>query len=45
MIGNWSLACKKEGELQIHNSDGQQVTTFTQHAQITKQVAFSSLMH
>ncbi len=25
MVGNWSLACKKEGELQIHNSDGQQV--------------------
>ncbi len=25
MVGNWSLACKKDGELQIHNSDGQQV--------------------
>ena len=25
MVGNWALSCKKEGELQIHNSDGQQV--------------------
>ena len=25
VIGNWALACKKEGEIQIHNSDGQQV--------------------
>ena len=25
MVGNWSLSCKKEGELLIHNSDGQQV--------------------
>ena len=24
-IGNWSMQCKKEGEIQIHNSDGQQV--------------------
>jgi E3 ubiquitin-protein ligase HECTD1 len=27
MVGNWSLACKKEGELTIHNSDGQQQAT------------------
>ncbi|XP_064604069.1 LOW QUALITY PROTEIN: E3 ubiquitin-protein ligase HECTD1-like [Liolophura sinensis] len=26
VVGNWSLACKKEGELHIHNSDGQQAT-------------------
>lgn len=25
VVGNWSLACRKEGEIQIHNSDGQQV--------------------
>jgi len=25
-IGNWTLMCKKDGELQIQNSDGQQVT-------------------
>jgi E3 ubiquitin-protein ligase HECTD1 len=25
VIGNWSLSCKKEGELHIHNADGQQV--------------------
>ncbi|XP_021359960.1 E3 ubiquitin-protein ligase HECTD1-like [Mizuhopecten yessoensis] len=25
VIGNWSLQCKKEGEIQIHNADGQQV--------------------
>lgn len=24
-VGNWTLACKKDGELQIQNSDGQQV--------------------
>lgn len=24
-IGNWTLMCKKDGELQIQNSDGQQV--------------------
>ncbi|CAM1299094.1 HECTD1 (predicted) [Pycnogonum litorale] len=24
VVGNWSLSCKKEGELCIHNSDGQQ---------------------
>ncbi|KAG1653476.1 E3 ubiquitin-protein ligase HECTD1 [Nymphon striatum] len=24
IVGNWSLSCKKEGELRIHNSDGQQ---------------------
>jgi hypothetical protein len=27
MVGNWALTCKKEGELHIHNSDGQQVCT------------------
>ncbi|XP_069935867.1 E3 ubiquitin-protein ligase HECTD1 isoform X2 [Cherax quadricarinatus] len=27
VIGNWSLQCKKEGELHIHNSDGQQQAT------------------
>lgn len=27
MVGNWSLACKKDGELTIHNSDGQQQAT------------------
>ena len=26
IVGNWSLTCKKEGELQINNSDGQQST-------------------
>ena len=26
-IGNWALACKKEGELSIQNTDGQQQTT------------------
>ena len=26
IIGNWTLMCKKDGELQIQNSDGQQVT-------------------
>lgn len=25
MVGNWALTCKKEGELHLHNSDGQQV--------------------
>ena len=25
VVGNWTLMCKKEGELHIHNSDGQQV--------------------
>ena len=29
MVGNWSLTCKKDGELHIHNSDGQQVGYFT----------------
>ena len=28
MVGNWSLSCKKLGELHIHNSDGQQVRKF-----------------
>ena len=27
MVGNWSLTCRKEGQLQIHNSDGQQQCT------------------
>ncbi|XP_075974735.1 ubiquitin fusion-degradation 4-like isoform X4 [Anticarsia gemmatalis] len=27
IIGNWALSCKKEKELQIHNTDGQQQTT------------------
>lgn len=26
-VGNWALTCKKEGELSIHNTDGQQQTT------------------
>jgi len=26
-VGNWALSCKKEGELNIHNTDGQQQTT------------------
>ncbi|PVD26171.1 hypothetical protein C0Q70_13840 [Pomacea canaliculata] len=26
VVGNWSLSCKRAGELQIHNSDGQQAT-------------------
>ncbi|XP_071078576.1 E3 ubiquitin-protein ligase HECTD1-like isoform X2 [Haliotis cracherodii] len=26
VVGNWALTCKKEGEVQIHNSDGQQAT-------------------
>jgi hypothetical protein len=25
VVGNWTLSCKRAGELQIHNSDGQQV--------------------
>jgi hypothetical protein len=25
VVGNWALASRKEGELHIHNSDGQQV--------------------
>ncbi|XP_038823415.1 E3 ubiquitin-protein ligase HECTD1-like isoform X4 [Salvelinus namaycush] len=25
-VGNWSLTCQKEGEIAIHNSDGQQAT-------------------
>lgn len=29
IIGNWALTCKKEGEVQIHNSDGQQVSICT----------------
>jgi len=28
-IGNWTLMCKKDGELQIQNSDGQQVSAFS----------------
>ncbi|CAG9785575.1 unnamed protein product [Diatraea saccharalis] len=27
ILGNWALSCKKEKELQIHNTDGQQQTT------------------
>ncbi|XP_072939169.1 E3 ubiquitin-protein ligase Ufd4 isoform X2 [Epargyreus clarus] len=27
ILGNWSLSCKKEKELHIHNTDGQQQTT------------------
>ncbi|XP_046664774.1 E3 ubiquitin-protein ligase HECTD1 isoform X3 [Homalodisca vitripennis] len=27
VVGNWALSCHKEGELQIHNSDGQQQAT------------------
>ncbi|KAG5887757.1 E3 ubiquitin-protein ligase Ufd4 [Gonioctena quinquepunctata] len=27
VVGNWSLTSKKEAEIQIHNSDGQQQTT------------------
>ena len=26
VVGNWSLTCLKDGELAIHNSDGQQAT-------------------
>ncbi|KAK7103616.1 E3 ubiquitin-protein ligase HECTD1-like isoform X2 [Littorina saxatilis] len=26
VVGNWTLSCKRAGELQIHNSDGQQAT-------------------
>ncbi|XP_022105219.1 E3 ubiquitin-protein ligase HECTD1-like [Acanthaster planci] len=26
VVGNWSLQCKKEGEVIVHNSDGQQAT-------------------
>ncbi|XP_033735284.1 E3 ubiquitin-protein ligase HECTD1-like isoform X2 [Pecten maximus] len=29
VIGNWSLQCKKDGEIQIHNADGQQVMNAT----------------
>ena len=25
-VGNWSLTCLKDGEMAIHNSDGQQAT-------------------
>ncbi|XP_069494583.1 E3 ubiquitin-protein ligase HECTD1 isoform X3 [Ambystoma mexicanum] len=25
-VGNWSLTCQKEGEIAVHNSDGQQAT-------------------
>lgn len=27
MVGNWALTCKKEGELHLYNSDGQQQVT------------------
>lgn len=26
VVGNWTISSHKEGELHIHNSDGQQVT-------------------
>ncbi|XP_041351620.1 E3 ubiquitin-protein ligase HECTD1-like isoform X2 [Gigantopelta aegis] len=26
VVGNWSLTCRKDSEIQIHNSDGQQAT-------------------
>lgn len=28
VVGNWALSSRKEGELHIHNSDGQQVQCF-----------------
>lgn len=28
VVGNWTITCKKEGELQIQNSDGQHVCCF-----------------
>lgn len=28
IVGNWVLMCRKVGEMQIHNSDGQQVHKF-----------------
>jgi hypothetical protein len=31
VVGNWALASRKDGELHIHNSDGQQVVTVLQH--------------
>jgi hypothetical protein len=31
VVGNWALASRKEGELHIHNSDGQQVVAVLQH--------------
>ena len=31
VVGNWALASRKEGELHIHNSDGQQVVTVLQN--------------
>lgn len=27
VVGNWAITCKKEGEVQIHNSDGQHQAT------------------
>ena len=30
VVGNWALASRKEGELHIHNSDGQQVVAVLQ---------------
>lgn len=27
VVGNWALSSRKEAEIQIHNSDGQQQTT------------------
>lgn len=31
VVGNWALASRKEGELHIHNSDGQQVKNNLYH--------------
>lgn len=28
VVGNWSLFCKRDGEISIHNSDGQQVSEY-----------------
>jgi hypothetical protein len=43
VVGNWALASRKEGELHIHNSDGQQVVSVLQ-GQFCMQVA-SSVSH
>jgi len=31
VVGNWALSSRKEGELHIHNSDGQQVLDLAYH--------------
>lgn len=36
VVGNWSLSSKKEGELHIHNSDGQQVLIFIMYSIFNK---------